>query len=94
MYRFLTYYNFWCNLLFFSEGGKLNPTIVLSSSDVEPDNTSQRKKRKSAKPKCKSASASSKDKKGEVIDIKKPKRVKVKSEELVKKHTTRSSSKK
>ena len=94
MYSFLTYYNFRCNLLFFSEGGKLNPTIVLSSSDVEPDNTSWRKKRKSAEPKHKSGSASSKDMKGAVIDIKKTERVKVKSEEPVKKCTTRSSSKK
>ena len=94
VYSFLTFYNFRCNLLFFSEGRKLNPTIVLSSSFVEPDNTSWRKKRKSAKPECKSASASSKDKKGEIIDVKKPERVKVKSEEPVKKRTTRSSSKK
>ena len=71
MYSFLTYYNFWCNLLFFSEGGKIKPTIVLSSSDVEPNNTSWRKKRKSAEPKRKSGSASSKDMKGEIIDIKK-----------------------
>ena len=69
--------------------------IVLSSSDVEPDNTSRRKKkRKSAEPKHKSGSASSKDMKGEIIDVKELKRVKVKSEEPVKKHTTRSSSKK
>ena len=85
MYTFLTYYNFWCNLLFFSEGGKLNPMIVLSSSDVEPNNTTRRKERKSAEPKCKSGSVSSKDMKGEIIDVKKPKRVKVKSEEPVKK---------
>ena len=94
MYSFLTYYNFRCNLLFFSEGGKLDPTIVLPSSDVEPDNTSRRKKRKSAEPKPKSGSASSKDIKGEIIDVKKPERVKVKSEEPVRKCTTRSSSKK
>ena len=62
---------------------------------MEPDNTSWRKKkRKSAEPERKSGSASSKDMKGEIIDVKKPERVKVKSEEPVKKRTTRSSSKK
>ena len=74
----------------FSEGGKINPTIVLSSSDVEPDNTSRRKKRKSAEPKRKFASSQDK---GKIIDVKKPQRVKVKSEEPVKKCTTRNSSK-
>ena len=69
--------------------------IVLSSSDVEPDNTSRRKKKRmSAEPERKSGSASSKDMKSEIIDIKKTKKVKVKSEEPVKKRTTRSSSKK
>ena len=69
--------------------------IVLSSSDVEPNNTSRRKKKRtSAEPERKSGSASSKDMKGEIIDIKKPEKVKVKSEEPVKKCTTRSSSKK
>ena len=69
--------------------------IVLSSSDVEPDNTSRRKKKRtSAEPKRKSGSASSKDMKSEIIDVKKTEKVKVKSEEPVKKRTTRSSSKK
>ena len=69
--------------------------IVLSSSDVEPDNTSRRKKKRtSAEPEHKSGSASSKDMKSEIIDIKKTEKVKVKSEEPVKKRTTRSSSKK
>ena len=69
--------------------------IVLSSSDVEPDNTSQRKKKRtSAEPEHKSGSASSKDMKSEIIDVKKTEKVKVKSEEPVKKRTTRSSSKK
>ena len=69
--------------------------IVLSSSDVEPDNTSWRKKKRtSAEPEHKSGSASSKDMKSEIIDVKKTEKVKVKSEEPVKKRTTRSSSKK
>ena len=55
--------------------------IVLSSSDVEPDNTSWRKKKRtSGEPERKSGSASSKDMKGEIIDIKTPKKVKVKNQ--------------
>ena len=54
----------------------------------------ERKKGRQLNPKCKSGSASSKDMKSEIIDVKKTEKVKVKSEEPVKKRTTRSSSKK